>query len=242
MTRVLAAALLLLSAPSPQSAVDELLAADRAFSAASAKTDLVSGLTAMFADDVVIPMPPGQFVDGKTAIAAALRGNADNLTARTDWTPVRGGISADGQHGFTFGYMTIHRQDGSDLPLKYLSYWVKRPEGWRVAAFKRTRASAAPTAAAAVAPAIPPRLGAPTTDAKRIADAKASLDAAERAFSNDAQKIGIGPAFAQHGSADAINLGRPDDPGVVTGSENIARLVADGVADGTSPVSWAPER
>src|SRR2546428_9713920 len=48
---------------SPQTVVDELLAADRAFSAASAKTDLVSGLTAMFADDVAIPMPPGQFVN-----------------------------------------------------------------------------------------------------------------------------------------------------------------------------------
>jgi ketosteroid isomerase-like protein len=242
MTRVLAAALLVLAAVSPQSAVDELLAADRAFSAASAKTDLVSGLTAMFADDVVIPMPPGQFVDGKTAVAAALRTNADNLTARTDWTPVRGGISADGQHGFTFGYMTIHRQDGSDLPLKYLSYWVKRPEGWRVAAFKRTRASAAATPAAPVAPAVPDRLVEPTTDPKRIAAAKASLDAAERAFSGDAQKIGIGRAFAQYGSADAINLGRPDEPGVVTGSENIGRMVAEGVAEGTSPVSWAPER
>jgi ketosteroid isomerase-like protein len=241
MTRVLAAALLVLAATSPQSAVDELLAADRAFSAASAKTDLVSGLTAMFADDVVIPMPPGQFVDGRTAVASALQANADNLTARTEWTPVRGGISADGQHGFTFGYMTIHRQDGSELPLKYLSYWVKHPEGWRVAAFKRTRASAA-AAAAAVAPAIPDRLVEPTTDAKRLADAKASLDAAERAFSSDAQKIGIGRAFAQHGSADAINLGRPDEPGVVTGSENIGRLVSQGVPEGMSPVSWAPER
>ena len=196
----------------------------------------------MFADDVVIPMPPGQFVDGKTAVVAALRTNADNLTARTDWTPVRGGISADGQHGFTFGYMTIHRQDGSDLPLKYLSYWVKRPEGWRVAVFKRTRASAATTAAAPVAPAIPDRLVEPTTDAQRMAAAKASLDAAERAFSNDAQKLGIGRAFAQYGSADAINLGRPDEPGIVTGSENIGRMVAQGVPEGTSPVSWAPER
>ena len=242
MPRLIAAALFVLAAASPQSAVDELLASDRAFSAASAKTDLVSGLTAMFADDVVIPMPPGQFVDGKAAVATALRANADNLTSRTEWTPVRGGISADGQHGFTFGYMTIHRQDGSDLPLKYLSYWVKRPEGWRVAAFKRARASAATPVAAAVAPAMPDRLVEPTTDATRLAEAQASLDKAERAFSSDAQKIGIGRAFAQYGRADAINLGRSDQPGVVTGSENIGRMVAEGVAEGTSPVSWAPER
>src|SRR5262249_4968693 len=132
------------AAATPQSAVDDLLAADRPFAASSARTDLVSGLTAMFADDVVIPMPPGQFVDGKAAVAAALRTNADNLTSRTEWTPVRGGVSADGQHGFTFGYMTIHRQDGSDLPLKYLSYWVRHADRWRVAAVKRARTSGSP--------------------------------------------------------------------------------------------------
>jgi ketosteroid isomerase-like protein len=229
-------------AGSPQSAVNDLLAADRAFSAASATTDLVSGLTAMFADDVVIPMPPGQFVDGKTAVVAALRANADNLTSRTEWTPIRGGVAADGQHGFTFGYMTIHRQDGDDLPLKYLSYWVKRPEGWRVAAFKRARANAAPESPAPVAPALPARLVEPTTDPGRLAAARASLEAAERGFSRDAQHLGIGRAFAQYGSADAINLGRPDDPRVVTGGENIGRMVAQGVTDGTSPVSWGPER
>ena len=243
MTRALIALLTFAAAAaSPQSVVDELLAADRAFAAASAKTDLVSGLTAMFADDVVIPRPPGEFVDGKRAVAEALRANADNLTARTDWTPIRGGVSADGQHGFTFGYMTIHRQDGSDLPLKYLSYWVRQSDGWRVVAFKRTRMAAAPPSREPIAPALPARLVEPTKDAGRLAEAKQSLDRAERSFSNDAQKIGIGKAFAQYGSTDAINLGRPDDPGFVTGSENIGRMVAQGVPEGTSPVAWAPER
>ena len=228
-------------AATPQSAVDELLAADRAFAAASAKTDLVAGLTAMFADDVVIPMPPGQFVDGKAAVVAALRANADNLAARTDWTPVGGGISADAHHGFTFGYMTIHRGDGSDLPLKYLSYWVKQPAGWRVAAFKRSRANGA-ASRAPMPPALPERLVEPPSDAARLAAAKASLDQAERAFSQDAQKIGLGPAFARFGSADAINLGRPDDPAIVVGAASIARMVGEGLAEGTSPVSWAPER
>src|SRR4029077_12244076 len=100
----LAVPIVCVAATTPQAAVDELLAADRAFSTASAKTDLVAGLTAMFADDVVIPMPPGQFVNGKAAVIEALNGNADNATSRTDWTAIRGGVSADGQHGFTFGY------------------------------------------------------------------------------------------------------------------------------------------
>ena len=230
---IVALSMVVAGAATPQSAVDELLAADRAFAAASAATDLVSGLTAMFADEVAIPMPPGQFVDGKTAIVAALRANADNLTSRTDWTPVRGGISADGRHGFTFGYMAIRRKDGDALPLKYLSYWVKQPAGWRVVAFKRTRANAAPASRSPIAPALPDRIVEPTDDAARLAAAKGSLDQAERAFSSEAQRIGLGPAFARFGSADAINLGRPDDAAIVTGAANIARMVGQGLPEGT---------
>ena len=238
----LALASVVFGAPTPQAAVDELLAADRAFSAASAKTDVVAGLTAMFADDVVIPMPPGQFVDGKAAVVAALKANADNLTARTEWTPVRGGISADGQHGFTFGYMIIHRADQTDLPLKYLAYWVKHPEGWRVAVYKRSRANAVPPSIAVAAPALPAALVEPVRSAEAIDKARASLDQAERAFSTEAQKIGLGAAFAQFGSPDAINLGRPDDQTIVVGAENIGKMVGEGLKPGESPVSWAPER
>jgi ketosteroid isomerase-like protein len=242
MTRLLLTILLTAAATTPQSAVDELLAADRAFSSASAKVDLLTGLTAMFADDVVIPMPPAQFVDGKAAVVAALEQNGDNRTSKTEWTPVRGGVSADGQHGFTFGYMTIHRGDGTDLPLKYLAYWIKRPEGWRVAAYKRARASAPPDTIAPMTPALPPTLVEPTTSADAIATAKTSLDRAERSFSDQAQTIGIGPAFVRFGSADAINLGRPDDRTVVLGSEAIGRMVGEGYGAGQSPVKWAPER
>ncbi len=125
----------------PQQVVEELLAADRAFSKASAQTDVVSGLSAMFAPDVMMPIPGNQFARGAAAATAALKGNASNLTARAEWTPIRGGISADGQHGFTFGYMTTKQADGTVIPGKYLSYWVKQKDGWRVAGYKRSRAA-----------------------------------------------------------------------------------------------------
>ena len=129
MALALAIPVICVAAATPQSAVDELLAADRAFSAASAKTDLVAGLAPMFALDVVIPNPPGQFAESKAAVVAALRANPDNARSQTEWTPVRGGISADGQHGFTAGFMTLNRPNGSTIPLKYLAYWVKQTEG-----------------------------------------------------------------------------------------------------------------
>jgi len=222
--------------------VDELLGADRAFSAASAKTDLVAGLTAMFADEVVIPSPPGKFVEGKAAVVAELRANADNAQSRTEWTPVRGGISVDGQHGFTAGFMTIHRPDGSTIPLKYLSYWVKHSEGWRVAVYKRVRSVEGSPPLTMMAPALPDRILPPITDAAAVARFRESLDRAERAFSDAAQKIGLGPAFAEFGSADALNLGGASEAGLVVGPENIARLVAAGRPATGSPLFWAPDR
>ena len=230
------------SAATPQSAVDELLAADRAFSAASAKTDLVAGLSAMFADDIVIPNPPGEFAEGKSAVVAALRANADNARSRTEWAPARGGVSADGQHGFTAGYMTIHRPDDNTIALKYLAYWVKHADGWRVVAYKRVRAGEGSATPSTLAPALPKTMVAVSTDAAAIAAHRVSLDQAERAFSDEAQKIGLGPAFAKYGSADALNLAG-GEPGLVVGSEQIARLVSAGQPAGApSTLVWAPDR
>ena len=74
-------------AGSPQAAVDGLLAADRAFSVASAKTDVVAGLSAMFADTVVMPGADGQITNGRSAVVDALRGNPDNARSRIEWLP-----------------------------------------------------------------------------------------------------------------------------------------------------------
>ena len=232
----------LVHAATPQSVADELLAADRAFSAASANTDLVSGLTAMFADDVVIPNPPGQFAEGKAAVVAMLRANADNARSRTEWAPVRAGVSADGAHGFTVGFMTLHRPDATTIALKYLAYWIKRPGGWRVVAYKRVRAAEGSPSLAEMTPALPTKIVAPVTDSAVIAQHRQSLDKAERSFSDEAQQIGLGPAFAKFGSADAVNLAGGSEPGLIVGADNIARLVAAGQPASGSNLLWAPDK
>jgi len=196
----------------------------------------------MFADTVVMPGADGQITNGRAAVVDALRGNPDNARSRIEWLPVRGGVSADGQHGFTAGSMTLRRPDTTSVPMKYLAYWVKGPEGWRVAAYKRVRAAAGPAAIDQMPPALPDRLVQPSSDPAALARFTDSLDQAERAFSRDAQRIGIGAAFAQYGSADAINLGRPTEPGFVVGSESIGRMVAAGSPPGGSAVSWSPDR
>lgn len=225
----------------PQQAVDALLAADRAYAAASSKTDLISGLGAMFADDVVMPVPGNRFARGAAEVRDYLRSVPDNAKSRLEWAPQRGGISADGLHGFTFGYMTLHKPDQSTQPQKYLAYWIRRGDVWRVIAYKRSRSNAAPEQSAPMPPALPAQLTAEQADAAHTQEYARSLDQAERTFSDTAQRIGLGPAFAQYGSADAINLGGPDDAEVVLGADKIGLAVGAGSAPGTSPVTWAPD-
>ena len=227
--------------PTPRAAVEELLAADRAFAAASAGTDLFAGLAPMLAADAVMPAPPGRLVHGRQAVLDALRENPDNAGGRLEWAPVRGGVSADGLHGFTFGFMTLRRADGTTTPLKYLSYWVKEEGGWRVAAYKRGRRPEGAVSTELLPPATPARLVPPTTDADALAEHRASLAAAEQAFSDEAQRIGLGPAFARWGSADAMNLGGPDSPEFVIGAEAIGKAVDGPDPAPTSPVSWSAE-
>jgi hypothetical protein len=243
-TLVLLFALTSIQTPrTPQAVVDELLATDRALAAAAAKTTVIPPLSAMFADDVVMPIPgpPPGFARGKSAAVDALKSNPDNAAGRLEWAPVRGGISADGQHGFTVGYMTLSRADGTTVPLKYVAYWVRTPEGWRVAVYKRARAERSPDPRAMMAPALPPQVVAPLTDPAVIARHRASLEHAERAFSDEAQKIGLGAAFAKHGSADAVNVGPPGSPTFVVGADAIGRSVGAGSEGKPSPVSWAPD-
>ncbi len=230
------------SAPtSPQAAVDELLDADRAFAAASARTDMITVLSSMFAADVVMPVRGGGLAMGSVAAIEALRSDSANLRSRLEWAPVRGGISADGQHGFTFGYMTMHRADSTPVPLKYLAYWIRRPEGWRVVAWKRGRRPAGEVSREMMPPALPPAMVAVSADSAAIGRVRESLAAAERAFSDTAQQIGLGPAFEYYGSDDAVNLGGPNDTMFVVGSAAIGRAVSGGGPSRGSPVSWGPD-
>jgi ketosteroid isomerase-like protein len=222
----------------PQATVDGLLAADRTFSAASAKTDLVTGISAMFDADVLMPLPTSSFAHGKAAAVEGLKSNALNLTSKADWTPIRGAISADGQQGFTMGFITTTRANGEVVPGKYMSYWIKRPEGWRVAAYKRAPRPAGDISLAVLPASLPAHFVAPTTDAAARAANDKSLIAAEKSFSDESQTIGLGPAFAKYGREDAANMG--GGPGYTLSAKEIAGGFGPTAAD-PAAINWSSE-
>ncbi len=218
--------------------VDELLAADRAYAAASAKVEIIAGLTPMFSRKVVMPVPgpAPKFADGIDQVIESIKANPANAGARLEWTPIRGGISADGQHGFTYGYMTVHRGDGTDVPAKYLSYWIRENGAWKVAVYKRAGRPAGEVSMALRAPALPPRMVAPSSDVASIAALEKSIADAEQAFSDEAAVIGLGPAFEKFGSADAMNMGR--EPAFTFGNVAIAKGVGGPTPTAPSPLAW----
>jgi hypothetical protein len=227
--------------PTPASVVEELLQADRSYSTAGAQKDAVAALSALFAEDVLAGIPGGTFADTRAGLIEALRSNPDNLTSRVSWAPIRGGISGDGRHGFTFGYMTMHKKDGSTAPWKYLAYWVKGQDGWRVAAYRRRPRPAGEVRVAMMPPSLPARLVPPSSDTAVIETYRRSLAAAEKSFSDEAQKVGLAAAFTSFGHADAINMGGPKDVEFVVGSSNIGRSVGEGTPTDSSPLVWAAD-
>ena len=224
----------------PQAAIDSLLEVDRSFARAAADTNAVTALGRMFAPDVYLRAPGDQLTEGKDRVIEALRANPANLQARLSWEPVRGGISADGHHGFTYGYMQARNPDSSVTHLKYLAYWVRGSDGWKVRAYRRAP-RAAGGAAPQMAPALPPRMVPVSTDSALLRRYAEELDRAERAFSDEAQRIGVGRAFVAHGSADAMNFGGPNDTNFVVSAAAIGGGMGFDDSTTGASLSWAPD-
>jgi ketosteroid isomerase-like protein len=223
-------------------AADELLAADRAFAAAAVNTDFHTALNAMFADDIVMPAPGVGFADGRAAVMTALRRDTLNATSRISWTPIRAGISGDGTHGYTLGFIETTRADGAKLPGKYLAYWIRGAEGWRVAVYRRTGRPAGAIDSLPIESLLPARVLPPLATDASINEARTSLAKAESDFSALASEIGIGAAFERFGDAEAMHIsGGPTVAGFVRGNVNIGRAVGGGDTTRTSPVVWAAD-
>jgi ketosteroid isomerase-like protein len=223
----------------PQETVDGLLAADRAFATAAKATDLVSAISNMFVANVVMQAPGGH-VRGRDSAVKALSANADNKRSRVEWTPVFAGVSSDGEHGFTVGYMTIMRPDGSAQPAKYVAYWVRAESGWRVAAYKRVPRPAGDVSLTVLPASLPVR-ALPSGDAATVQRYADELSLAEHAFSRDAGPMGLGAAFEKWGAPDAVNAGGQGSAEFVRGPQAIARSVSAGLTPDVR-ITWAPEQ
>ena len=152
--------------------------------------------------------------------------------------PVRGGISADGTQGFTYGYLTLSGGDPARRNRKYLAYWVRRPEGWRVAAYRQLPRPAGEVPLDLLPASLPGFAAAPSDDPAAIAAHQASLAAAEKAFSDRAQQVGLRAAFREYGREDAMNM--YEGAAFRVGLDAITAGFPEGQT--TSPLNWSTDR
>ena len=191
---------------SPHTVLDGLVATERALSDAAATLSPEEGLASLMADDGVLMTRTGP-VTGRAAAMKSLAENPANKGAHARWRSVRGGISADGQQGFTLGYVEIAGADPATARRRYLAYWVRGSEGWRVAALKQVLRTANETDAPQQPASLPAVLV--SSDSARTAEHRRTLIAAEQAFSDRAQTVGIKQSFQEYGRPDAIHLFGP---------------------------------
>lgn len=217
----------------------ELLDADRAFAAAAASRNVVDAIGAQLAPDVYMPAV-GVLRIGRDSALAQLNSVPDNLTSRLEWAPIGGGLSADGQQGYTFGFMTLVRPDTSRVYLKYLAYWVKGTDGWKAVAYKR-----APRGPGAVPDAMRPLqlpdaivpVNPNEAEGAALAD---EVSATEAAFSTLAGEIGLGPAFERNAAPESMNIGGPADVDFIYGPAAIGAAVGAGET-GPSQLTWGSD-
>ena len=243
MFRLIFLTLLLLGAPAaakpadPKSVVNELLAADLTFSVEAAKAaDPVAGIAAMLDKDVVMPSPKGNVI-GRDAVIALFRENPSYKEGIVSWSPVRGGISADGTQGFTYGFLTVSAGDPARRDRKYLAYWIKRPEGWRVLAYRQQVRQPGEVSKELLAPSLPAAGVEPVADQAIIAAHQASMAVAEKSFSDHAQKVGLRTAFRDFGREDAMNM--YGGAGFAVGLDAIAAGFKEGEP---TTIHWSTER
>ena len=238
MLRTLSLLLVLLGLGAPAAAqnvaVDSLLAADRAFAASAASAaDPAAALAPMFDAEIWMAIG-GRPHLGRDAVLAALRASPAYPAGSLSWTPIRVGVSADGNQGFSFGHLSVAGGDAARRERKYLAYWVRRPEGWRVVAYRQVIRQPGEVSRDLRAASLPGR-----RVRGSVASHQASLAAAERAFSDRAQRVGLSAAFAEYGREDAMNMGGPGD--FTYGATAISGAV-DASGASTSPVRWSTER
>jgi ketosteroid isomerase-like protein len=194
-----------------EAAHDELLRADLGRGDSVARLGLPDGLAANLTDDVVYLRGGLPIVRGRSAVRAIAAAESLSAPFAVRWQPVRAETSRDGKNGYSYGYTIVSTSAGASPAIRvdrYIAYWRRLPEGWRIAAYAETYGT--PPAAVALTPAaaagaladVPMPRGTGPLEAIRSADAN---------FSRAAAQLGTGEAFGRYAADDAQIFSGPGE-------------------------------
>lgn len=201
----------------------QLRQAEQAMSEASAKAGSATGFADFLAEDAVMLVEGAYALMGRQAIQTWLTAHPPEQDGTPRWEPVRWDVSADGTLGYSVGTVT-EDVDGALRKAvgRYISVWRQQADGqWRVVATVRNAATAPMTPPAGFSPAnTEPGAAARTLSKDAVLE---EAKAADRAFSAQSVREGMGQAFTAHAARDAVML--MGDAGLY-GHDAIARAYA----------------
>ena len=214
-----AGAALLAPSSDAEAAHDELLLADLGRADSVARLGLAEGLTRNFASDVLYLRGGLPILRGRLASRLVIAAESLGSSASVRWQPVRAEASKDRKSGYTYGY-TIYGVAQAGAPSlrvdRYIAYWRKESDGWRIAAYAETYG--APPAALAL-----PRAAMNSVVADiPMPSRRSALDvlrSADMDFSRDASRFGTGEAFGRYAAEGAQIFSAPGE--FITGPEAI---------------------
>ncbi|HEX8901729.1 nuclear transport factor 2 family protein [Vitreimonas sp.] len=112
-------------------AVNEVMEADRAF-AAMAQSEGVPAAFAHYAASDALIVTSGEIISGRDGVVQAYANWP--ATARLEWAPETGRVSARGDMAWTWGNSVYTGADGTRTNGRYVSVWTRDYEGnWRYA-------------------------------------------------------------------------------------------------------------
>lgn len=225
------------SAPDLSTRRAELRRAHDALIARAAAGDFVGAISDAIAPEGFYGAAVSTAGTGPAATRAFLERDSLNGKSRALVVIVRLDVSADGNDGYSYGYLDVIRPNGDTLPGAFKAYWRRGRDGqWRTLCFGRGRRAPGPLTQ------LPDSLTPRATEYKSwpmrdTVEAWASLRATEVAFS-DSSATSIMAAFMSFAAPDA---GKIDGSGYVFGREAIGREYLT-PPPGFAGIAWHAER
>lgn len=195
------------------------------------------GLLSTFSADVAYLRAGVPAVYGRDAARAVLDGGGQNgrdAHGAVAWEPLGGGVSDDLRSGYTYG---ITARAGANKPEihveRYIAYWEReRGQPWKIVAY-------AEIGATPIAPATVGLVSSQTTPPirplpKALAEARASMRAADSLFSDLSYRMGTGYAFSNTIASDGAIFGSPQ---LLVGAAAVREALDGG---GETSLTWNP--
>jgi ketosteroid isomerase-like protein len=224
-------------APLRSTTRDSLLAADAARGEAATRQGVASA-AATWLDSGVVYLRTGAPILYGRAAALTILGEAAPDRSTYQWRPLGGGVSRDGQGGYTFGISTTATPNAEGAPTvradRYLAFWRRGADQiWRVVAYADV-GGPAPGPSVQIPPAeFPPPL---TVPRGQRATAVRQVREADSAFALAADLQGTGIAFASFVAPQGVVFSGSE---IVIGTDAVRALYDEQQRAGGT-LNWRP--